>query len=183
MSETPIDQPSLAPRVKRLPPSKVDQLRGLKESRAQIEVLKAKWPSIFNDPKNVRPLAGSVLPQVATALGWSNGYTRGVFKVWKSRNAYCRAVLCYSVRVNLDGSLSDETINDRDRELAKGQLAKNAVRNAAKRARELAEANGKKAQDEDERAQLWRESAKGMPHTPPLSDAAVSRESFYDAQG
>ena len=106
-----------------------------------------------------------------------------MFKVWKSRNAYCRAVLCYSVRVNLDGSLSDETINDRDRELAKGQLAKNAVRNAAKRARELAEANGKKAQDEDERAQLWRESAKGMPHTPPLSDAAVSRESFYDAQG
>jgi hypothetical protein len=33
----------------------------------------------------------------------------------------------------------------------------------------------------DERARLWRESAKGMPHTPPLSDAAVSRESFYDA--
>ena len=120
----------------------------------------------MNDPKNVRPLAGSVLPQVATALGWSNGYTRGVFKVWKSRNAYCRAVLCYSVRVNLDGSLSDETINDRDRESAKGQLAKNAVRNAAKRARELAEANGKKAQDEDERAQLWREFGQGhAPHT------------------
>jgi hypothetical protein len=34
-----------------------------------------------------------------------------------------------------------------------------------------------------ERALLWRESAKGMPHTPPLSDAAVSRESFYDARG
>jgi hypothetical protein len=34
-----------------------------------------------------------------------------------------------------------------------------------------------------ERAQLWRESAKGMPYTPPLSDAAVSRESFYDARG
>lgn len=34
-----------------------------------------------------------------------------------------------------------------------------------------------------ERARLWRESAKGMPYTPPLSDAAVSRESFYDARG
>jgi hypothetical protein len=33
-----------------------------------------------------------------------------------------------------------------------------------------------------ERALLWRESAKGMPHTPPLSDEAVSRESFYDAR-
>jgi sRNA-binding protein len=133
--------------VKRLPPSKVDQLRGLKGSRAQIEVLKAKWPSIFNDPENVRPLAGSVLPQVAMALGWSNGCTRGVFKVWKSRNAYCRAVLCYSVRINLDGSPSDETVNDRDRdrELARAKLDENAARNAAKRARELAEAKAKEA--------------------------------------
>ena len=35
----------------------------------------------------------------------------------------------------------------------------------------------------EERARLWRESAKGMPYTPPLSDAAVSRESFYDTRG
>lgn len=34
-----------------------------------------------------------------------------------------------------------------------------------------------------ERALLWRESAKGMPHTPSLSDEAVSRESFYGARG
>jgi hypothetical protein len=34
-----------------------------------------------------------------------------------------------------------------------------------------------------DRARLWRESAKGMPHTPPLSDEAVSRGSFYDARG
>jgi len=34
-----------------------------------------------------------------------------------------------------------------------------------------------------ERARLWRESAKGLPHTPPLSDQAISRESFYDARG
>jgi hypothetical protein len=34
-----------------------------------------------------------------------------------------------------------------------------------------------------ERAQLWRESAKGVPRTPPLSDEAVSRESFYDDRG
>jgi hypothetical protein len=32
-----------------------------------------------------------------------------------------------------------------------------------------------------ERARIWRESAKGLPHTPPLSEEAVSRESFYDA--
>jgi hypothetical protein len=34
-----------------------------------------------------------------------------------------------------------------------------------------------------ERARIWRESAKGLPHTPPLPDEAVSRESFYDARG
>ena len=87
-------------------------------------------------------------PQVATALGWSNGYTRGVFRVWKSRNAYCRAVLCYSVRINLDGSPSDEPVNDRDRELANAKLDQNAARNAAKRARELAKTTGEKAQDD-----------------------------------
>jgi hypothetical protein len=30
-----------------------------------------------------------------------------------------------------------------------------------------------------ERAALWRESAKRLPHTPPLSDEAISRESIY----
>jgi hypothetical protein len=33
------------------------------------------------------------------------------------------------------------------------------------------------------RASAWRESAKGLPHTPPLSDEAVSRESMYDTRG
>jgi hypothetical protein len=33
-----------------------------------------------------------------------------------------------------------------------------------------------------DRARLWRESAKSMPHTPPLSDEAVRRESFYDTR-
>lgn len=34
-----------------------------------------------------------------------------------------------------------------------------------------------------DRARLWRDSARGMPHTPLLSNEAVSRESFYDARG
>jgi hypothetical protein len=34
-----------------------------------------------------------------------------------------------------------------------------------------------------ERARLWRESAKGLPYTPPLSDEAISRESIYAARG
>ena len=34
-----------------------------------------------------------------------------------------------------------------------------------------------------ERAAAWRESVKGLPRTPPLSDEAISRESIYDARG
>ena len=35
----------------------------------------------------------------------------------------------------------------------------------------------------DQRAAAWRAFAKDLPHTPPLSDAAISRESIYDARG
>jgi hypothetical protein len=34
-----------------------------------------------------------------------------------------------------------------------------------------------------ERAAAWRESVRGLPHTPPLSDEAISRESIYAARG
>jgi len=34
-----------------------------------------------------------------------------------------------------------------------------------------------------ERAAAWRESTRGLPHTPPLSDDAVSRESAYGDRG
>jgi hypothetical protein len=73
MPETPIDQPSPAPIGKEKSPYQSDRLRGVKEARTAIEVLKAKWPAIFNDPKTIKPLASSVLSQVAAALGWSLG--------------------------------------------------------------------------------------------------------------
>ena len=146
MPETPIDQPSPAPRGKEKSPYQADRLRGVKEARTAIEVLRTKWPAIFNDPKNVKPLASSVLSQVAATLGWSLGYTRGVFHVWKSRNDYCRTVLRDSVRVYLDGSPSEEVVDDRAQEMAKAQLDKNAARSAAKRARELAEITAKGAE-------------------------------------
>ena len=34
-----------------------------------------------------------------------------------------------------------------------------------------------------ERAAAWRESTHGLPHTPPLSDDAISRESIYRERG
>ena len=69
-----------------------------------------------------------------------------MFHVWKSRNdVYCRAVLRDSVRVHLDGSPSEEVVDDRAREMAKAQLDKNAARGTANRARELAEITAKGA--------------------------------------
>jgi sRNA-binding protein len=145
MPETPIDQPSPAPSGKEKSPYQADRLRGVKEAGTAIEALKVKWPAIFNDPKTIKPLASSVLSQVAAALGWTLGYTRGVFHVWKSRDDYCRAVLRDSVRVHLGGSPSEEVVDDRAREMAKAQLDKNAARSAARRARELAEMTAKSA--------------------------------------
>lgn len=139
MLETPMDQQSHAPVGEKRAGFKAERLRGLSEGRTQIEVLKAKWPAIFNDPRNIKPLASSVLPQVAAALGWSPAYARGVFQVWKSRSPYCRAILRYSVRVNLDGSPSEEIVDDRAREMAKAQLDRMAARKAMKAARPPAE--------------------------------------------
>lgn len=35
----------------------------------------------------------------------------------------------------------------------------------------------------EQRAALWRESAKQLPHTPLLSDAAISRDTIYAERG
>jgi hypothetical protein len=34
-----------------------------------------------------------------------------------------------------------------------------------------------------ERAEAWRQSTRGLPHTPPLSDDAIGRESIYGDYG
>jgi Arc/MetJ-type ribon-helix-helix transcriptional regulator len=34
-----------------------------------------------------------------------------------------------------------------------------------------------------ERAAAWREAARSLPHTPPLSDEAISRETIYEPRG
>jgi hypothetical protein len=47
--------------------------------------------------------------------------------------------------VHIDGSPSEEVVDDRAREMAKAQLDKNATRSAARRARELAEMTAKSA--------------------------------------
>jgi sRNA-binding protein len=102
----------------------LERNRGLKESREQIKVLQDKWPAAFAKQASlVRPLANGVPKTIAEALGWSVPYTRAVVRVWKSRAAYCTAVLAHSKRINLDGSTSDDGVDDKARMLAKERLA------------------------------------------------------------
>ena len=49
--------------------------------------------------------------------------------------------------------------------------------------REQIPAHGCVAGSPAERAAAWRESVKGLPPTPPLSDQAISRESIYGDRG
>ena len=98
--------------------SKSDWKRGASESRQQIELLRARWPKAFPAKGHeVRPLANAA-PAIAEALGWSNAYARGVLSPWVLREAYCRAVLAHAMRINLDGSESELTVEDDARAMA-----------------------------------------------------------------
>jgi sRNA-binding protein len=110
--------------------SKSDWKRGAAESRQQIELLRARWPKAFPAKGHeVRPLANAA-PAIAEALGWSNAYARGVLSPWVLREAYCRAVLAHAMRINLDGSESELTVDDEARAMAAKRLEQIAARKA-----------------------------------------------------
>ncbi len=122
--------------------SKSDRKRGAQEARQAFELLRARWPQAFPAKgHDVRPLT-NVTADLQEALGWSWEYTRGVLMVWKARESYCRAVLCYPNRVRLDGSVSEESVDDEARAMATArlkQIAAGKAKAAERRAMEAAE--------------------------------------------
>ncbi len=123
--------------------SKSDWKRGAEESRQQIELLRAKWPKAFPAKGHeVRPLANAT-SAIAEALGWSNAYARGVLSPWVLREAYCRAVLAHAMRINLDGSESELTVEDDARAMATKRLEQIAARKAQEPERKAKEAERK----------------------------------------
>ena len=89
----------------------IERDRGAKESWQQIEVLREKWPLAFPvRPHDIGPLAIGAAGEIATTIGWSMLYTRGVLCRWKMATAYCRAVLSYDQRIALRccGGRADE---------------------------------------------------------------------------
>ncbi len=120
--------------------SKSDRKRGAQEARQAFELLRARWPQAFPARAHeIRPLT-NVTADLQTALGWSWDYTRGVLMVWKAREAYCRAVLCYPNRVRLDGSVSEEAVDDEARAMATARLERIAAGKAKAAERRAMEA-------------------------------------------
>lgn len=114
--------------------------RGMKEAREGIEKLQSLWPAAFPaKPDLVRPLATGTIRQIADGAGWSRGYTRGVLHVWKARNAYCRAVLRFGSRFDLNGEPVDQTVEDSAREQARRVLTARKARIEARNRKAAAE--------------------------------------------
>jgi len=127
---------------------KAELTRGYREGFGQFELLRTKWPKAFPAKSHeVRPLASGAVRVVMETLSWSHPYTRGVLMTWKLRAAYCRAVLGYPQRVNLDGSVSGEEVDDRARAGAQERLDKIAAR-AAEKAEKLRALKEGNSQDE-----------------------------------
>jgi hypothetical protein len=106
-----------------------ERKRGAIEFRQQLDgVLRVRWPRAFPfEARDVRPLANAA-PEIAKALGWDPQYARGVVSAWTMRESYCRAVLCYPTRINLDGSPSELLVEDQARAAATKRLEEIAAR-------------------------------------------------------
>jgi sRNA-binding protein len=103
---------------------KSERKRGHVEATRQFEVLRAKWPKAFpSKSHNIRPLASGAAAVMADDLGWTRPYAKSVLKVWKLREAYCRAVLAHGVRIALDGTPSGELVDDTARQFALERIA------------------------------------------------------------
>src|SRR4051794_2254564 len=98
--------------------------RAYRESHTAIALLQQRWPAAFPQaPQQVRPLIAGLTPLIATALNWSHPYARAVLRTWKLRPAYCRAVLEYPVRFDLDGNPNEQPVGEDARTMAKTRLA------------------------------------------------------------
>src|SRR3954465_5910752 len=97
------------------------------EASAAIDVLRAHWPAAFpQSPDLSRPLGNEVIATIAARTGWSKRYTASVLAVWRRQPAYSEAVLRHDRRYDLDGTATDQLINNHSREQAREQIALSA---------------------------------------------------------
>jgi sRNA-binding protein len=121
---------------------KVRSLQGLKESAQAIALLQEKWPRAF--PKKysaVKPLARSVTEAIVAGTGWNKDYTYGVLGAWKSRLAYCDAVLRDTIRIDIDGNATNEVVDDTSRTMAEQKRKQVLEARRRREARQASRAN------------------------------------------
>jgi len=150
--------------------NKSEKKRGYEEGGQKIELLRAKWPKAFPAKSHeVRPLTNGAQQAMVEEFGWSPDYARAVLTVWKLRPAYCKAILRYPTRINLDGSPSGEEIDDAARATATKRLEETAARQARKLAK-LAEAEQQRlhaAAKESAQAQAPESAPASIPNAQP----------------
>lgn len=111
--------------------------QGKIESRKAIALLQEKWPRAF--PKkfaDVKPLASSVKATVMAEMGWDKDYAHGVLMTWKLRLSYCDAVVRGDTRIDINGNVTAEIVDEKSKAEARAQreiIIKAMRRRAAKR--------------------------------------------------
>jgi len=159
---------------------KAEQKRGFREATRQIGLLHSKWPKAF--PANsheVRPLTGNAKQALIETFGWTPAYARAVLMVWKLRPTYCQAVLRYATRINLDGSESAETVDDKSRAAATKSLEERAARRAKDAEKSRAAAVAREAESkvpEAAPATIVATKDHAQPKPPELPPAAIPEE-------
>lgn len=138
-----------------------DFTRGMKEGRVSIALLQQRWPTAFpQDPRQVRPLAVTIIATLTAELGWSLPFTKGVLLVWKQRIAYCNAVLRYDERIDLTGAPSGQVVCEQARADARGTLTA------------ITERRKRRAEREAEAAQSIATTAVSEPASPVTVEAS-----------
>ena len=102
------------------PTTMAERRRGVIEAYRSVALLQKRWPGLFGD--DARPLASTCVGEIAAAMEWSVPFTKPAVVRWKRSVRYCQAILKYTERVNLDGSASDEVVDDKARALAQANL-------------------------------------------------------------
>lgn len=102
---------------------KAEYTQGRKDGAEHLRTLQGLWPLAFPEsPHLVRPLSTSATHALRQTFGWSTSYATGVLSIWKTRAAYCRAVLAYPNRITMDGLATDERVDDRAKDMARATL-------------------------------------------------------------
>jgi sRNA-binding protein len=93
--------------------------------------------------RSPKPLARSVREAIVAGTGWNKYYTYGVLAAWKSRIAYCDAVLRDGIRIDIDGNATDEVVDDTSRTMAEQKRTQVLEARRRREARQASKTNDK----------------------------------------